>query len=57
MTAAVLLAAAAFQSVLGPNVRIFSPSDDPAEVQRAVEDVFKRQHRRQFGTPGVPLPS
>ena len=49
MTAAVLLAAAAFQSVLGPNVRIFSPSDDPAEVQRAVEDVFKRQHHRQFG--------
>jgi hypothetical protein len=49
MTATVLLAAAAFQSVLGPNVRIFSPSDDPAEVQRAVEDVFKRQHHRQFG--------
>ena len=34
---------------LGDNVRVFSPKDDPAEIARVCEDVFKRQHHRQFG--------
>ena len=34
---------------LGPNVRIFSPDDDMKEVAKTVDDVFKRQHKRQFG--------
>ena len=45
----IILAVAAFQSLLGPNVRVFTPSDDPAAVSRAVEEVFRRQHHRQFG--------
>ena len=34
---------------LGANVRVFSPDDDMKEVAKAVEGVFKRQHKRQFG--------
>ena len=34
---------------LGENVRIFSPKDDPAEISRVCEDIFKKQHHRQFG--------
>ena len=34
---------------LGANVRVFSPDDDMKEVAKAVEGVFRRQHKRQFG--------
>ena len=34
---------------LGENVRVFSPEDGLETIHRATEDVFKRQHKRQFG--------
>jgi len=34
---------------LGENVRVFSPEDGLEEIHRATEDVFRRQHKRQFG--------
>ena len=34
---------------LGENVRVFSPNDDPADIARVCEDIFKKQHHRQFG--------
>ena len=46
---AALSASAGFRDALGPNVRVFSPSDDPAEVRRVAEELFKKQHHSQFG--------
>ena len=34
---------------LGENVRVFSPEDGLENIHRVTEDVFKRQHKRQFG--------
>lgn len=52
-TAALSLSAApsakSIQNLLGPSVRVFSPEDDAREVGRAVEAVFRRQHKSQFG--------
>jgi len=34
---------------LGENVRVFSPEDGLEGIHRATEEVFARQHKRQFG--------
>ena len=36
---------------LGENVRVFSPEDGLENIHRVTEDVFKRQHKRQFARP------
>ena len=41
--AAMPLMAGVSMTELGDNVRVFSPKDDPAEIARVCEDVFKRQ--------------
>lgn len=35
--------------MFGENVYIFSPEDDPQEVNRVLEDIYDRQEENQFG--------
>ena len=44
-----LSALAAGATLFGPHAYVFSPKDDPAEIHRITEEVFKKQHHRQFG--------
>ena len=37
------------ERLFGPNVRVFSPSDSAAEIDREIEEIFRRQHHSQFG--------
>ena len=41
--------AAAIRSLLGPNVRVYSPSDDFAKIDAEIASIFKAQHHQQFG--------
>ena len=38
------------KALLGPNVYMFSPTDDLAEIDGICESIFKQQHHSQFGT-------
>ena len=48
--AAFCLVAASFPEIdLGTNVRLFSPADGVEAIHRETQDVFRRQHKSQFG--------